>query len=645
MNMNRLRGFLIFICCLFLLPVFSQTNTYILNGSATQNTCNCYTLTPAANFNGGSVWNANKISLNNPFDFVFNVFPGCTDANGADGIVFILQPLSTSIGVSGGGLGFQGIVPSIGIALDTWQNAQDNDPVYDHISIQSNGNINHANDLAGPIQASSTSDNIEDCQWHTFRISWDPATHLLRTYFDGVFRLEKTIDLVTTVFGNDPLVYWGFSAATGGSNNLQQFCTALNPGFSSVSSTNTFCIGSTVSFTNTSQSFAPVASFYWDFGDGTFSNVANPPPHNYAVIGNYEVKLVITALDGCISDTLRKMVAAGDFPIADFNVVDTCATLAPRISDLSTVTVGTVSQWAWKLDGTNISASQLPQLTGIPAGPHQLQLIATSNNGCASVPVTKNFTMKPVPVLSAVVPNGCVNVPLSFQAQQTDNQTTISSWNWQYGDGLSSGIPVSSHTFNTTGNYTALLSATSTNGCVTPVMSFPFHIGQVFPNAGNDTLVIQNVPFTLKGMGGGQYSWSPSTGLNDPLIANPVATLSDDITYTLTVTSADGCSATDEVNITVFKGSAIYVPTGFTPNNDGLNDRLKPYYVGIKEVSYFRIYNRWGQLVFSTSSLQGAWDGYFKGSLQAGDTFIWTLKATDFAGKVYDMKGSTTIIR
>ena len=337
MNMNRLRGFLIFICCLFLLPVFSQTNTYILNGSATQNTCNCYTLTPAANFNGGSVWNANKISLNNPFDFVFNVFPGCTDANGADGIVFILQPLSTSIGVSGGGLGFQGIVPSIGIALDTWQNAQDNDPVYDHISIQSNGNINHANDLAGPIQASSTSDNIEDCQWHTFRISWDPATHLLRTYFDGVFRLEKTIDLVTTVFGNDPLVYWGFSAATGGSNNLQQFCTALNPGFSSVSSTNTFCIGSTVSFTNTSQSFAPVASFYWDFGDGTFSNVANPPPHNYAVIGNYEVKLVITALDGCISDTLRRMVAASDFPIADFKVVDTCAALAPRISDLSTV--------------------------------------------------------------------------------------------------------------------------------------------------------------------------------------------------------------------------------------------------------------------------------------------------------------------
>ncbi|HET9744264.1 MAG TPA: hypothetical protein VFP97_01045, partial [Chitinophagaceae bacterium] len=65
---------------------------YILNGSATQNSCNCYTLTPAQFTQAGSVWNSNKINLNNPFDFWFNVYLGCQDVNGADGIVFMLQP-------------------------------------------------------------------------------------------------------------------------------------------------------------------------------------------------------------------------------------------------------------------------------------------------------------------------------------------------------------------------------------------------------------------------------------------------------------------------------------------------------------------------------------------------------------------------
>src|SRR6185369_16090238 len=85
------------------LPSFSR---YILNGSATQNSCNCYTLTPESNTLSGSVWNSNKINLNQPFDFWFNVFLGCKDSTGADGIVFMLQPLSTSVGTTGEGMGF-----------------------------------------------------------------------------------------------------------------------------------------------------------------------------------------------------------------------------------------------------------------------------------------------------------------------------------------------------------------------------------------------------------------------------------------------------------------------------------------------------------------------------------------------------------
>jgi hypothetical protein len=288
---------------------------YILNGNATQNSCNCYTLTQPLNNQFGSVWNSNKINLNNPFDFVFNVYLGCLDANGADGLVFVLQPVSTSIGTGGGGMGFQGIAPSVGIALDTWQNFEFNDPVFDHISIQVNGDINHLNDVVPLVQASSTNPNIEDCQWHTFRIKWDPATFLLQTYFDGVFRQQATLNMVSTIFNNDPMVYWGFSGATGGAINLQQFCTALNPDFNFSYANTITCDSTVVTFSSTSQSFAPIASYYWDFGDGTTSTSASPAPHHYAAPGSYNIKLEISGLDGCLSDTLRRTINLSGQPI------------------------------------------------------------------------------------------------------------------------------------------------------------------------------------------------------------------------------------------------------------------------------------------------------------------------------------------
>src|SRR5688500_4295854 len=202
---------------------------YILNGSAQKISCNCYTLTTPVQTQSGSVWNSQKIDLEEPFDFWFNVFLGCDDGTGADGIVFMLQPLSTSIGTTGEGMGFQGVSPSIGIALDTWTNSNLSDPVYDHISIQANGNANHSFDLASPVPISAISSNVEDCQWHKLRIVWDPATKTMSTEFDGVPRVSYTGDIINNIFKGNTLVYWGFSGATGGAYNLQQFCTALNP--------------------------------------------------------------------------------------------------------------------------------------------------------------------------------------------------------------------------------------------------------------------------------------------------------------------------------------------------------------------------------------------------------------------------------
>ena len=102
---------------------------------------------------------------------------------------------------------------------------------------------------------------------------------------------------------------------------------------------------------------------------------------------------------------------------------------------------------------------------------------------------------------------------------------------------------------------------------------------------------------------------------------------------------------TASVNVSVFKGSAIYVPTAFTPNNDGLNDILKPYYVAIKSLSYFTVFNRWGQKVFSTNDLNKGWDGLSKDNEIIEGSYVWVLKAVDAVGKIYSLKGSFVLIK
>ena len=635
------------LACNFSFSLYSQ---YILNGAATQNSCNCYTLTPAQFTQTGSVWNSNKINLNNSFDFNFNVFLGCLDV-GADGIVFILQPISTSLGTSGGGMGFEGITPSIGIALDTWQNLNLNDPVYDHVSIQANGNVNHVSDLEGPVQASSANPNIEDCLWHNFRIKWNATAKYLEVFFDGELRLGHYSDLVNTYFNGDPNVYWGFTGATGGANNLQQFCTSLNPLFTTNIQNNAVCAGTPIAFNDASVSFAQVQSWFWDFGDGNTSTLQNPPPHIYSSPGIYDVKFAIKGFDGCTSDTLRKSVTVGSKPIADFQIFDTCMGKPVRVVNQSTNLIGTINQWTWLVDGLAVSIDQQPTITGLFPDPHTVKLVVKTNIGCESDTVTKTVIINRAPTIDMITENGCLNEPVNFFGTQLDNATWITQWNWNFGDGATSTLQDPVHTYSPAGNMTVQLTATGSNGCVSTSIIKTVSIGDIFVRTIRDTTVLPNIPFLLNttwssiSAGNPTFSWTPSGGLDDPFDKSPRASITDDQTYIVTSTTAEGCEASDTVNIKVFKGSAVYVPTGFTPNGDGRNDFLRGLYIGIKKVHYFRIYNRWGQLIFSTNTLTDGWDGTIKGVKQGTGAYVWMLRAEDLAGKIYEMKGVSTLIR
>ena len=195
-----------------------------------------------------------------------------------------------------------------------------------------------------------------------------------------------------------------------------------------------------------------------------------------------------------------------------------------------------------------------------------------------------------------------------------------------------------------------ILTVSDTIGCPKPKTDtiIVTVIPPISAYAGKDTSVLPQQPLQLLAEGGTNYAWTPTTGLSDPTIANPIAILDntiDSITYNVRV-STGTCFANDQVVVRVFKtGPDILVPSAFTPNADGKNDVIRPVLIGISKLNYFSIYNRWGQLVFSTSEVNKGWDGIFGGAAQPSGTYVYQAQGVDFLGNAVYRKGTVVLIR
>ncbi|MEJ7611676.1 MAG: PKD domain-containing protein [Ferruginibacter sp.] len=195
---------------------------------------------------------------------------------------------------------------------------------------------------------------------------------------------------------------------------------------------------------------------------------------------------------------------------------------------------------------------------------------------------------------------------------------------------------------------TYTVSVTDTLGCPKPAFAtITVNVIRLFANAGpSDTSVVLGQPLQLTATGSEIYLWTPDTYLNNPNIANPVSLPQNNITYTVSVSNAAGCTANDTINVKVyFLPPDMYVPSAFTPGKDRVNDLFRPIALGIRSLESFRVFNRWGQLVYITSRINDGWDGTFKGVGQDSGTFVWQVNATDYKGNKIFKKGTVILIR
>jgi gliding motility-associated-like protein len=306
------------------------------------------------------------------------------------------------------------------------------------------------------------------------------------------------------------------------------------------------------------------------------------------------------------------------------------------------------STYVWKINGiTQTSTAYEIFVTWNTAGIYSLTVQEENANGCKGIP-----EQGVVNVFALPIANAGPDVTYCYENTPRLNGSGGVKYEWTPTTFLSN--PNIANPFvnvNNPGTYTYNLSVTNAAGCKsagTDAVSI-----KILPKArifaGNDTLIAINQPLQLNAVdvdniGFVDYTWSLPSGLNNAGIKNPIAIINTDRLYTVTGTTTKGCKATDNINIRVFTNADIYVPTAFTPNGDGLNDVMRPMLVGIKELKYFTIYNRYGEIVFKTSTSGKGWDGLISGKMQNTGSFVWVAEAIDFKGNVLFRKGMFTLI-
>lgn len=161
----------------------------------------------------------------------------------------------------------------------------------------------------------------------------------------------------------------------------------------------------------------------------------------------------------------------------------------------------------------------------------------------------------------------------------------------------------------------------------------------------NDTIIKFGQSVQLIGSGAYLYYWSPVASLDNPNIVNPVASPTEPTVYTLTGIGANGCRNFDSVRISIDYRDHLMIPSAFTPNGDGRNDEFRITNLTFQKVMEFRVFNRWGQEIFSTTDGRKGWDGSWKGVTQEMGTYNYIIRIGYPDGYVETYKGDVTLVR
>ncbi|HVS95507.1 MAG TPA: gliding motility-associated C-terminal domain-containing protein, partial [Puia sp.] len=312
-------------------------------------------------------------------------------------------------------------------------------------------------------------------------------------------------------------------------------------------------------------------------------------------------------------------------------------------------------------DGWSIDSGSNGNSVKIKAGPQPGWIVARQSNSCTSLTDSLFVHLYKGALPQASTDPRDTTVCYGSAAPLQAMVTTGTEYTWANGESLRGStagaipsLPFIANVVAAPALTTDYLLTIRNEGCPISVTD-TFTVNVVPPirvDPGHDTLVVIGEPLqfhaTSSDLYRDTYQWSPSTDLSNPNTDNPVGiygSTTPGIVYQVTATDSFGCSGAASVKVTIATTLPdIFVPNAFTPSASR-NNLFRPVCIGISSLEFFHIYNRWGQLVFSTSQIGQGWDGTIQGQAQQTNTYLWMVKGTDYTGKVISKKGTVVLLR
>jgi gliding motility-associated-like protein len=313
--------------------------------------------------------------------------------------------------------------------------------------------------------------------------------------------------------------------------------------------------------------------------------------------------------------------------------------------------------YQWRLNGNIIPGQNTDSLNfATQAGIYQVTL--TDGFGCSDTTTNsiRLIVSKP-PVIKFKQDIRCINSLITFTNQTDSLQSGPLSWKWDFGNGLTSTNYHATTTYQVSGSYQVIVSAQQLNCGAFPPTILDSVIQISKPIDAVDSLNVkayknQNTVISARFIPNYRYEWrnisGTTAGLRNPNSYETIFNFGESVRYGIKLISPEGCITNDSMWVRVFNVDVIdiFVPKTFTPNNDGRNDKIFPYLTpGIKVFNYFKIYNRFGNILFESRDYSMGWDGRVKGVEQPIGIYFWEVNYVNANGNKESKYGQFLLSR
>lgn len=439
-------------------------------------------------------------------------------------------------------------------------------------------------------------------------------------------------------------------------NNLRLFAagTPSGPTADFTASSYDICEGDCIDLSDNSTG-TNLSAWSWTFNGGTPNNSSDQNPTNvcFSTAGTYDITLSVTDDNGTDDITQQINVSTcGSGPTANFTASSTNICEGDCI-DFSDNSAGiNISDWNWTFNGATPVSSTDQNPTNVcysAAGNYDVTLSVTDANGTdditQSITVTTCTSNPPVADFTADTTVICKGDCISFTDLSTGDPT---SWNWTFEEGSpSSSIEQnpSQVCYDSVGTFDVTLTVTNSNGTdqtTTSITVLDLPTVQGF----GDTIIDIGGAAELSAAysGFGDFYWDPANNLDCDDCLDVIATPFITTAYYPTLVAPNGCIGRDTVVVVVNFEEIVDVPSAFSPNGDGLNDILYVKGIGIVNID-FKIFNRYGQLVFSSTDIDEGWDGTMNGEELNQGVFVYTLDFDLINGQTGERSGNITLVK